>query len=38
VAAGFCYAQQAVLFNLPAEEHDVALDWVITPAKAHRYP
>lgn len=37
VTAGFCYAQQAVLFNLPAEEHDVALDWVITPAKAHCY-
>lgn len=35
LAAGFCYAQQAVLFNLPSEAHDVALDWVITPAKAH---
>lgn len=37
VAAGFCYAQQAVLFNLPAETHDVALDWVITPATAHSF-
>lgn len=37
VTAGFCYAQQAVLFNLPAEEHDIMLDWVITPAKAHSF-
>lgn len=37
VTAGFCYAQQAVLFNLPAEAHDVALDWVITPVKAHNF-
>lgn len=37
VAVGFAYAQQAVLFNLPAEEHDIPLDWVITPAKAHRF-
>lgn len=37
VAAGFCYAKQAVLFNLPAEEHDVTLDWVITPVKAHSF-
>ena len=35
--AGFCYAQQAVLFNLPAEAHDMALDWVITPVKAHSF-
>ena len=37
IAAGFCYAQQAVLFNLPAEGHDVALDWVITPKLAHSF-
>lgn len=38
MTAGFCYAQQAVLFNLPVEEHDVKLDWVITPVKAHSFP
>lgn len=37
IAAGFCYAQQAVLFNLPAEEHDIRLDWVVTPVKAHSF-
>jgi 5-formyltetrahydrofolate cyclo-ligase len=37
IAAGFCYAKQAVLFNLPVEEHDVTLDWVITPARAHSF-
>lgn len=34
-AAGVCYAQQAVLFNLPAEAHDQRLDWVVTPLQAH---
>ncbi len=34
-AVGLGYAQQAVLFNLPAEEHDERLDWVITPQAAH---
>jgi len=37
IAAGVAYAQQAVLFNLPAEPHDQKLDWVITPQKVHRY-
>lgn len=37
IAAGFCYAKQAVLFNLPVEAHDVTLDWVITPSHAHSF-
>lgn len=37
VAVGFAYAQQAVLFSLPTEDHDERLDWVITPQKAHRF-
>lgn len=36
-AAGIGYAQQAVLYSLPAEDHDERLDWVITPLQAHRY-
>jgi 5-formyltetrahydrofolate cyclo-ligase len=34
LAVGIGYAQQAVIFNLPAEEHDQRLDWVITPHEA----
>ena len=34
---GLGYAKQAVLFNLPSEEHDEQMDWVITPHNAHRY-
>lgn len=37
IAAGIAYAQQAVLFALPAEQHDEPLDWVITPQEAHRF-
>jgi 5-formyltetrahydrofolate cyclo-ligase len=37
LTAGFCYAQQAVLFNLPVDAHDMALDWVITPVRAHSF-
>lgn len=33
-AVGVGYAQQAVLFNLPAEEHDQKLDWIVTPKEA----
>ncbi|MDB2682675.1 5-formyltetrahydrofolate cyclo-ligase [Alphaproteobacteria bacterium] len=36
-AVGLAYAQQSCLFNLPAEDHDEKLDWVITPQKAHFY-
>ncbi len=35
IAVGVGFAQQAVLFNLPVEDHDEKLDWVITPQKAH---
>lgn len=34
---GICYAQQAVLFNLPIEEHDQPLDWIVTPQGAQKY-
>lgn len=37
LAVGYAYAQQAVLFNLPSEDHDEKLDWIVTPQKALRY-
>ena len=37
LAIGMGYSQQAVLFNLPREDHDEPLDWVITPKEAHYY-
>ena len=37
VAVGLAYSKQAVLFNLPAEDHDQPLDWVITPKDVHCY-
>lgn len=37
IAVGYAYAQQAVLFNLPVEDHDERLDWIVTPARAQRY-
>ena len=37
IAVGLAYAQQAILFNLPAEDHDQPLDWIITPQIAQRY-
>lgn len=37
IAVGIAYAAQAVLFNLPKEDHDQPLDWVITPKDAHFY-
>jgi 5-formyltetrahydrofolate cyclo-ligase len=37
IAVGYGYAQQAVLFNLPVEDHDEKLDWIVTPQKAQRY-
>lgn len=36
-AVGMGYAEQAVLFNLPIEEHDQKLDWIITPQGAQRF-
>jgi len=37
VSAGVGYAKQACLFNLPVEDHDVALDWVITEQLAQKF-
>jgi 5-formyltetrahydrofolate cyclo-ligase len=37
LAIGLGYAGQAVLFNLPAEEHDAPLDLVITPSGVHDF-
>lgn len=37
LAVGVAYAVQACLFNLPSEEHDEKLDWVITPQDAHEF-
>ncbi|MCB1531311.1 MAG: 5-formyltetrahydrofolate cyclo-ligase [Alphaproteobacteria bacterium] len=37
IAVGVAYAQQACLFNLPTDEHDEKLDWVITPQEAHSF-
>tara|TARA_X000001036_G_scaffold9389_1_gene8337 strand:- start:779 stop:1366 length:588 start_codon:yes stop_codon:yes gene_type:complete len=37
MAVGTAYSSQAVLFNLPAEEHDQRLDMVITPKDIHDY-
>ncbi|MFN3827502.1 MAG: 5-formyltetrahydrofolate cyclo-ligase [Micavibrio sp.] len=36
-AVGVGYSSQAVLFNLPSEEHDQKMDWIITPNKVQRY-
>lgn len=35
LAVGLAWAQQAVLFNLPADPHDQAMDYIITPLQAH---
>ena len=37
LTVGMGYSQQAVLFNLPREEHDEPLDWVITPKGSHYF-
>ena len=37
IADGLAYAQQACLFNLPVEEHDQKLDWVVTPQGAQEF-
>lgn len=36
-AIGLAYSQQAVLFNLPADEHDQKMDMVITPAQVYTF-
>lgn len=37
LVVGIAYASQAVLFNLPAEEHDQKMDMIITPQGVHDY-
>lgn len=37
LAVGLAYAEQAVLFNLPAEGHDEPMDWIVTEQGAERY-
>ncbi|PZQ44235.1 MAG: 5-formyltetrahydrofolate cyclo-ligase [Micavibrio aeruginosavorus] len=34
---GIAYAAQAVLFNLPVEEHDQKMDMIITPSGVHDF-
>ncbi len=36
VAVGIAYAEQACLFNLPTEEHDQKMDWIITEQNVMR--
>ncbi len=36
-AIGIGYAQQACLFKLPAEEHDIKMDWIITEQSAQSF-
>lgn len=37
LSVGIAFAEQAVLFPLPAEEHDIPLDLVITPQKVYKF-
>lgn len=37
LSIGLAYAQQMCLFSLPRQAHDEPLDWVVTPAGAHRF-
>lgn len=37
VSVGIAYDAQLCLFSLPAEPHDIPLDWVITPTQAYRF-
>jgi 5-formyltetrahydrofolate cyclo-ligase len=37
IAVGYGYGQQAVLFNLPIDDHDEKMDWIITPQKVMRF-
>ncbi len=36
-AVGLAYATQACIFNLPREEHDEKMDWIITPARTYKF-
>lgn len=37
LVAGIAYSTQAVLFNLPAQDHDEAMDIIITPQGVHDF-
>jgi 5-formyltetrahydrofolate cyclo-ligase len=37
LAVGVGYAEQAVLFNLPVEDHDQPLDLIVTPRGVHDF-
>ncbi len=37
LAVGYGYGQQAVLFNLPVDDHDEKLDWVVTAHMARKF-
>jgi 5-formyltetrahydrofolate cyclo-ligase len=37
IAVGVGYAEQAVLFNLPTDDHDQKLDMIITPRSVHDF-
>ncbi len=36
-AVGLAYSRQACLFNLPIEDHDIKMDWIITEQDALRF-
>lgn len=36
-AVGWGYAKQACLFNLPVEEHDIGMDWIVTEQSAQKF-
>ncbi len=37
IAVGLAYAEQACLFNLPSEDHDIKMDLIITPQGTHSF-
>lgn len=37
VVVGLAYAKQAVIFNLPFEDHDEVMDWIVTPQKVEYF-
>lgn len=37
LAVGLAYAKQACLFNLPAEDHDMSMNWVVTEQSAQLF-
>jgi 5-formyltetrahydrofolate cyclo-ligase len=37
LAVGYAYAEQICLFRLPREEHDIAMDLVVTPQGLHDF-